>query len=168
MISDPLAVKPSNEQSPVDHFLLGDHERYQTWPNWCGSSQTVRWMLIWPMRAIPLPVVLSRIQRVRDDGHRADAHRHAVEEYLSRNSVDEVGCQRQKMGLSENVQDTLKIASVTGKLINYSYLLLTRFVFACYFQTNPNALKLDGCAKGQKIWGTTDSGDNCSNRPCRF
>jgi hypothetical protein len=30
MISDPLAVKPSNEQSPVDHFLLGDHERYQT------------------------------------------------------------------------------------------------------------------------------------------
>lgn len=99
----------------------------------------------------PSAVVLSRIQRVRDDGHRADAHRHAVEEYLSRNSVDEVGCQRQKMGLSENVQDTLKIASVTGKLINYSHLLLPRFVFACYFQTNPNALKLDGCAKGQKI-----------------
>ena len=43
----------------------------------------------------PSAVVLSRIQRIRDDGQR-DMHRQAVEEYLSRNAVDEVRCQGQE------------------------------------------------------------------------
>lgn len=72
----------------------------------------------------PSAVVLSRIQRVRDDGHRADAHRHAVEEYLSRNSVDEVAGGALKM-LPMEVQQQIMQSDLSNSR-NPSAVLLSR------------------------------------------